>query len=66
VSVLDTIRAVHSDSKVPDEVASELAQHAMDNALTEREIEVLKQIAAGCSNKVASQTGNHRSRMPRF
>ena len=53
--LLDTIRAVHAGQRrVPSEVASELAQHAMDDALTEREIEVLKQIAAGCSNKVVA------------
>jgi len=53
--LLDTIRAVHAGQRrVPVEVASELAQHAMDDALTEREIEVLKQIAAGCSNKVVA------------
>lgn len=54
--LLDTIRAVHSGHRrVPPEVASELAQHAMDDALTDREIEVLKQIAAGCSNKVVAE-----------
>ncbi len=53
--LLDTIRAVHSGHrKIPPEVASELAQHAMDDALTEREIEVLKLVAAGCSNKVVA------------
>jgi DNA-binding NarL/FixJ family response regulator len=53
--LLDTIRAVHAGHRrVPAEVASELAQHAMDDTLTEREIEVLKQIAAGCSNKVVA------------
>jgi len=53
--LLDTVRAVHSGHrKIPPEVASELAQHAMDDALTEREIEVLKQIASGCSNKVVA------------
>jgi DNA-binding NarL/FixJ family response regulator len=36
------------------EVASELAEHAMDDALTAREIEVLQQIAAGCSNKIVA------------
>ena len=53
--LLDTIRAVHAGQRrVPAEVASELAQHAMDDALTAREIEVLKQIADGCSNKVVA------------
>jgi DNA-binding NarL/FixJ family response regulator len=53
--LLDTIRAVHSGQRrMPPEVASELALHAMDDALTDREIEVLKQIAAGCSNKVVA------------
>jgi DNA-binding NarL/FixJ family response regulator len=54
--LLDTIRAVYlGQRRVPAEVASELAQHAMDDALTEREIEVLKQVAAGCSNKVVAE-----------
>jgi DNA-binding NarL/FixJ family response regulator len=54
--LLETIRAVYSGQRrVPAEVASELAQHAMDDALTEREIEVLKQVAAGCSNKVVAE-----------
>ncbi|MEP7042904.1 MAG: response regulator transcription factor [Dokdonella sp.] len=54
--LLDTIRSVHAGQrKVPAEVASELAQHAMDDALTDREIEVLKQVAAGCSNKVVAE-----------
>src|SRR5262249_54294716 len=53
--LLDTIRAVHQGKRsVPPEVASELAQHATDDQLTDREIEVLKQIAQGCSNKVVA------------
>jgi DNA-binding NarL/FixJ family response regulator len=53
--LLDTIRAVHGGHrKIPPEVASELAQHAMDDALTDREIQVLRQIADGCSNKVVA------------
>jgi DNA-binding NarL/FixJ family response regulator len=53
--LLDTIRAVHAGQRrLPVEVASELAQHAMDDALTEREIEVLKLVGAGCSNKVVA------------
>ncbi len=53
--LLDTIRAVHAGQRrLPVEVASELAQHAMDDSLTEREIEVLKHIGSGCSNKVVA------------
>ena len=53
--LLDTVRAVHGgERRVPPEVAAELAQHATDDELTEREIEVLKVIAAGCSNKLAA------------
>jgi DNA-binding NarL/FixJ family response regulator len=50
--LLDTIRAVHSGQKrIPPEIASELAQHAADDDLTRREIEVLQLIAAGNANK---------------
>lgn len=50
--LLDTIRAVHAGQKrIPPEIAAELADHAMDDLLTEREIDVLKLIAAGNSNK---------------
>jgi len=56
LDLLDTIRAVHAGQRrVPADVASELAEHAMDDALTEREVEVLKQIAGGCSNKVVAE-----------
>lgn len=54
--LLDTIRAVHAGQRrVPAEVASEIAQHAMDEELSPREIELLKQVADGCSNKVVSE-----------
>jgi DNA-binding NarL/FixJ family response regulator len=54
--LLDTIRAVHAGQRrVPPEVASELAEHAMDDALTAREIEVLKHVASGCSNKIIAE-----------
>lgn len=50
--LLDTIRAVNSGKKrIPADVAAELADHATDDALTEREIDVLKLIAAGNANK---------------
>src|ERR1700733_4462622 len=50
--LLDVIRAVHRGKKrVPIEVASEIAEHAGDDALTPREIEVLENVASGHSNK---------------
>ena len=50
--LLDTIRAVHAGQKrIPPEIAAELADHATDDPLTEREIDVLRLIAAGNSNK---------------
>jgi DNA-binding NarL/FixJ family response regulator len=50
--LLDTIRAVHAGKKrIPPDVAAELADHATDDALTEREIDVLRLIAAGNGNK---------------
>jgi DNA-binding NarL/FixJ family response regulator len=53
--LLDTIRAVHAGERhVQAEVASEIAHHAADHALTQREIEVLKLIAKGCSNKLVA------------
>jgi DNA-binding NarL/FixJ family response regulator len=55
--LLDTIRAVHSGRKrMSPEIAAEIAEHAMDTALTPREIAVLKLIAAGNANKeIAAQ-----------
>jgi DNA-binding NarL/FixJ family response regulator len=53
--LLDTIRAVRAGKKFIDaEVAAELASHAADDALTQREIEVLSLIAAGNSNKLVA------------
>jgi len=50
--LLDTIRAVHAGQKrIPPEVAAELADHATDEDLTSRELDVLRLIAAGNANK---------------
>jgi len=51
--LLDTIRAVRAGKKfIHAEVAAELASHATDDALSEREIDVLSLMAAGNSNKL--------------
>jgi DNA-binding NarL/FixJ family response regulator len=57
--LLDAIRAVHAGQKrIPAEIAAELADHATDDALTEREIDVLRLIATGNANK---QIADHLS-----
>jgi DNA-binding NarL/FixJ family response regulator len=51
--LVDSIRAVHAGLRhVQAEVASELGQHAAEQTLTVREVEVLKLVAKGCSNKI--------------
>ena len=50
--LLETIRAVHAGQKrLPVEVASEIADHAIDDSLSSREIHILRLIAAGNANK---------------
>jgi DNA-binding NarL/FixJ family response regulator len=53
--LVETIRSVHDGKKrVPPEIAVEMAEHHTDDALTEREIEVLREVAAGNANKVVA------------
>jgi DNA-binding NarL/FixJ family response regulator len=50
--LLETIRAVHAGHKrLSTEVAAEIAEHATDDALTPREIDVLRLISGGNANK---------------
>ena len=52
LELLETIRSVHEGRKrIPPEIATELAEHATEDDLSVREIEVLRLIAAGNSNK---------------
>ena len=51
--LLETIRGVHAGQRrIPPDIATELAQYAADDALSPREIDVLRLIAAGNSNKL--------------
>lgn len=57
--LIDTIRLVHAGKKkIPAEIAVEIAEHHSDDALTEREIEVLSTVAAGNANKRVAQLLN--------
>lgn len=50
--LLETIRAVHAgQTRIPPDIAADLAEHVADDALSPREIDVLRLIAAGNSNK---------------
>jgi DNA-binding NarL/FixJ family response regulator len=55
--LLETIRMVHAGQKrILPEVATELAEHATDDSLSSREIEVLRLISGGNANKeIAAQ-----------
>jgi len=51
--LLEAIRAVHAGEKrIPPEIASQLAEHAVDDTLTLREIDVLRLLAGGNANKL--------------
>src|SRR5258708_40041138 len=50
--LIETIRKVHSGKKsVPPDVAAHLVEHWTGELLTEREIDVLRQIVEGSRNK---------------
>jgi DNA-binding NarL/FixJ family response regulator len=57
--LFNAIRTVHTGSRhVTASIATEIAQHVGEIALSERELEVLRKVAAGNSNKqVAAQLG---------
>jgi DNA-binding NarL/FixJ family response regulator len=57
--LIDTIRTVYAGKKrIPAEIAVEIAEHHSDDALTDREIEVLREVAAGNANKMVAQLLN--------
>ncbi len=50
--LIEVILQVHAGKKrIPTEIAAQLAEHLSDEALTDREVEVLSQIAGGNRNR---------------
>jgi DNA-binding NarL/FixJ family response regulator len=50
--LLDVIRQVHAGKKrIPAAIASQLAEHMSSETLTEREVEVLREVAGGNKNR---------------
>jgi DNA-binding NarL/FixJ family response regulator len=50
--LIDTIRKVHGGRKhIPPEIAEQIAFHAADESLSDREISILQLVAAGKANK---------------
>ena len=51
--LLEAIRSVHVGKKyIPQRIAAELADHYAEDDLSDREIEVLREVARGTSNKI--------------
>jgi DNA-binding NarL/FixJ family response regulator len=57
--LVETIRIVHGGrKKMPPEIAVELVEHHAEDALSEREIVVLRQLGTGNSNKMIADNLN--------
>src|ERR1700689_3532009 len=51
--LVDTIRTIHAGrQRIPSEIAAGIVEHVAEDALTNREIEVLRKVATGTSNKI--------------
>ena len=49
----NTIRLIHTGGRrIPPEIAQEIAEHSAEDALSERELDVLRAVARGRSNKI--------------
>ncbi len=57
--MVNAIRCVHAGQRyIPDEIATAIAQHMSIDELSTREIEVLRIVASGCSNKAVADRLN--------
>jgi DNA-binding NarL/FixJ family response regulator len=49
----NTIRLIHAGGRrIPEEIAQQMAEHAVDDVLSDREIEILRGVARGRPNKI--------------
>jgi DNA-binding NarL/FixJ family response regulator len=54
--LIDAIRIVHAGKRhIPQQVAADLANHYAEDELSDREVEVLREVAAGNSNKIIAE-----------
>lgn len=52
-ALVNTIRLIHAGGRlIPEEIARQMAEHAVDDALSDREIDVLRSVARGRPNKI--------------
>jgi len=57
--LVETIRLVYSGHKrIPPEIAQQIAEHAADDSITTRELDVLRRVANGNSNKIIASDLN--------
>jgi DNA-binding NarL/FixJ family response regulator len=57
--LVETIRLVYSGHKrIPQEIAQQIAEHAADDSITTRELDVLRGVANGNSNKIIASDLN--------
>jgi DNA-binding NarL/FixJ family response regulator len=57
--LVETIRLVHNGHKrIPPEIAQQIAEHAADDSITTRELDVLRGVANGNSNKIIASDLN--------
>lgn len=51
--LVNTIRLIHAGGRrIPEEIAQQMAEHAVDDVLSDREIEILRGVARGRPNKI--------------
>lgn len=51
--LVNTIRLIHTGGRrIPEKIAQQMAEHAVDDLLSDREIEILRGVARGQSNKI--------------